>query len=93
MSDAFEGYLERGSIDHLGGGNKKSHPCAMAIPLWQSVNSERENEQVSEQHIRPGEEPGTFSACQPFPQGGWRESKAEVVSVTDSYAKSAFSEG
>jgi len=93
MSDAFEGYLERGSIDHLGGRNKKSHPCAMAIPLWQSVNSERENEQVSHQHIRPGEDPGTLSACQPFLKAGGRESKTEVVSVTDSYAKSAFSEG
>jgi len=51
MSDAFEGYLERGSIDHLGGRNKKSHPCAMAIPLWQSVNSAHENEQLSDRRI------------------------------------------
>ena len=69
MSDAFEGYLERGSIDHLGGRNKKSHPCAMAIPLWQSVNSERDNEQLSDQHIRVGQNP-ECSQYESFSQGG-----------------------
>jgi hypothetical protein len=44
---AFEGCLERGITDHLGGRNRKSHPCAMAIPLWQSVNSADENEVLS----------------------------------------------
>ncbi len=39
MSDDFEGCLERGSTDHLGGRNRKSHSCAMAIPSWQSVDS------------------------------------------------------
>jgi len=91
MSDAFEGYLERGSIDHLGGRNKKSHPCVVAIPLWQSVNSERETNRFLTS-IFVLEKTRERSQRVNLKAGG-RESKAEVVSVTDSYAKSAFSEG
>ncbi len=69
MSHAFEGYLERGSTDNLGGRNKKSHPCAIAIPLWQGVNWERENEQILDKRIRVGQNSGC-SQYESFSQGG-----------------------
>ena len=50
-----------------------------------------ENEQHSDQLIRFGENSETLSRCQPFPPGGGRESKTEVVSVPDLLMQSLIS--
>jgi hypothetical protein len=56
-------------------------------------NSEHENEQLSDQHIRLGENSERAQRVNAFVKAGGHESKAEVVSVNDLFIESAFSQG